>query len=131
MPAAWIMVICFATAGLVLTGPTSSGRSRFVLRVRWRRNGSIPDLIADIQHVLEHKMMEDKVKENRVRRIASRRGYVLKKSRRRDPHAVDFGGYLLMDVRRNFAVLGGQGYAYSATLDEIEDYLDAGGSAKS
>ncbi|WP_409485137.1 hypothetical protein [Arsenicicoccus dermatophilus] len=31
-----------------------------------------------------------KVRENRVRRIAARRGYVLSKSRRRDPEATDY-----------------------------------------
>jgi hypothetical protein len=55
---------------------------------------------------------------------------MLKKSRRRDHHAIDYGGYMLVDVRRNFAVLGGQLHAYSATLGEIADYLDVGGTAR-
>jgi hypothetical protein len=42
-------------------------------------------------------------------RVAKRRGYVLKKSRRRDPHAVEYGGYMLADARLNAVVLGGEG----------------------
>jgi hypothetical protein len=35
---------------------------------------------------------DDKVRENRLRRMAQRRGMQLQKSRRRDPNAIDFGG---------------------------------------
>ena len=37
----------------------------------------------------------DKVEENRLRRVAARRGYELHKSRRRDPKASDYGKYVL------------------------------------
>lgn len=37
----------------------------------------------------------EKVVENRMRRIASRRGYTLTKNRVRDPFAVDYGCYYL------------------------------------
>jgi hypothetical protein len=69
---------------------------------------------------------EDKVRENRLRRIAERRGFRLEKSRRRDPHAIDFGGYMLVDVRKNFAVLGADNFAYSASLEDVENYLNEG-----
>ena len=41
----------------------------------------------------------DKVRENRLRRVAARHGYHLVKSRRRDPMARDFGLYVLVTER--------------------------------
>jgi hypothetical protein len=41
-------------------------------------------------------MGEDKVRENRVRRLAERQGYLLEKSRSRDPRAPDYGRYALV-----------------------------------
>jgi hypothetical protein len=38
---------------------------------------------------------EMKVMENRIRRMAHRRGFRLEKSRRRDPEAMDYGTYRL------------------------------------
>jgi hypothetical protein len=38
---------------------------------------------------------DDKVLENRLRRMLQRRGYQLIKSRRRDPRAIDYGGYMI------------------------------------
>jgi len=73
--------------------------------------------------------MTSDVRENRLRRVAKRRGLRLVKSRRRDPRAVDYGGYML--VRDNNAVVGdipiGDRYppgSYLNTLDEIEAYLN-------
>jgi len=63
------------------------------------------------------------VKENRLRRMAERQGYRLQKSRRRDPRAVDYGGFMLIDIGKNFAVFGGNPFAYSASLDDIEHFL--------
>jgi len=54
----------------------------------------------------------------------SRRGYRLEKSRLRDQRAVGYGGFILIDANRNFAVYGAAPFAYSATLDDIERYLD-------
>jgi hypothetical protein len=65
-----------------------------------------------------------KVRENRIRRIAARRGYQLLKSRRRDPKAYDFGGYMLADLQSGAAVFGSDPFAYAATLDEVETFLD-------
>lgn len=45
-----------------------------------------------------------KVLENRIRRAAERQGLRLEKSRARDPHAVDFGTYRLVDQRHNTVV---------------------------
>jgi hypothetical protein len=54
----------------------------------------------------------------------------VKKSRRRDPDAVEYGGYMLTDARLNAVMLGGQEYVYNATLSEIVDYLDAGDTTR-
>ncbi len=70
--------------------------------------------------------MEEKVRENRIRRIAERRGFTVNKSRRRDPGAIDFGGYMLVDEHKNFVVLGGSPNAFSCDLDEIEAFLNEG-----
>jgi hypothetical protein len=69
--------------------------------------------------------MNDKVLENRLRRVAIRRGYRLEKSRRRDPGAVDFGGYMLLDGKTNGVVLGGSqdAHPYSASLADVEKFF--------
>jgi hypothetical protein len=72
-------------------------------------------------------MTEEKVREDRLRRMAKRQDLILHKSRTRDPRAVDFGKYALTDARWSKPPSGafglnGQGRP-SATLDEIEAYL--------
>lgn len=67
---------------------------------------------------------EDKVRENRLRRMAGRYGYKLVKSRIRDPRALGFGGYNLVDVSTNGAVYPSNPVnIYSADLDDIEHFL--------
>jgi hypothetical protein len=66
----------------------------------------------------------DKVRENRLRRMAERQGLVLRKSRRRDPRAIDYRRFYLTDRLSGDIVSGyrpGLGPGY--TLDEIEHYL--------
>jgi len=65
-------------------------------------------------------MTEDKVRENKLRRMAERQGRKLEKSRRRDPRAVDYGGYMLLDARTNAVIAGDSPFAYSLTLDDVE-----------
>jgi hypothetical protein len=43
----------------------------------------------------------DKVRANRARRIAARRGYNLRRSRTRDPLAVDYGWHLTRGRQRH------------------------------
>lgn len=63
----------------------------------------------------------EKSRENRARRVAERRGYRLEKSRRRDPGAIDYGRYQLIDAATNtVASFGGRWL----TLWEIERQLD-------
>lgn len=71
-------------------------------------------------------MTDEKVRENRLRRVAERRGYRLEKSRRRDPLSVDYGGYQLAALSSNVVELGCSPNAFSATLDDVEAFL--GGS---
>ena len=63
-----------------------------------------------------------KVRVNRLRRIASRQGLRLEKSRQRDPMALDYGKYSLVNGRPDHIhVFIGQG-----DLDQIEDWLESG-----
>ncbi|MGE0703604.1 MAG: hypothetical protein AB7P22_06655 [Vicinamibacterales bacterium] len=65
----------------------------------------------------------EKVKENKLRRMAARRGYRLVKSRARDRRALGYGGYILIDTQINAVVVGGNPFAYSASLDDVEDFF--------
>jgi hypothetical protein len=63
-----------------------------------------------------------KVRENRLRRIASRQRLRLQKSRQRDPTALDYGKYSLVSVRpSHIHIFIGQG-----NLDQIEEWLESG-----
>lgn len=64
-----------------------------------------------------------KVRENRLRRMAERQGLKLVKSRRRDPRALGYGGFMLVDTATNSAVSGEIDSAQSLELDEVEAYL--------
>lgn len=67
----------------------------------------------------------ERTREQRLRRMAERQGLALKKSPRRDPYALDFGTYILVDPDTNALVLGGPsgGFAHAPDLDDIEAYL--------
>lgn len=66
----------------------------------------------------------EKTRENRLRRAANRQGLVLKRSRARDPNALTYGGYQLVDRERNFLVFGqGPTGGYGADLNEVEEFL--------
>ena len=63
---------------------------------------------------------QDRVRENRLRRMAARQGLRLLKSRRRDPYASGYGTYVLVAVGDD-AVTGAEGFG--CDLDEIERQL--------
>ena len=65
----------------------------------------------------------DKVRENRLRRMAARQGLQLRKSRRRDPLARGFGTFMLVDPYINGMVAGDHQMGYGWSLDDIEDWL--------
>ena len=67
-------------------------------------------------------MTDEKVRENKVRRVAERRGFTVVKSRRRDPMAVDYGRFQLFEAHGKMLALEG-------SLSEVERYLDAGHKA--
>ena len=63
-----------------------------------------------------------KVRENRLRRIASRQGLRLEKSRQRDPMALNYGKYSLVHGRPgHIDVFIGQ-----TDLDQVEEWLESG-----
>ncbi len=62
--------------------------------------------------------IDEKVRENRLRRMAQRQDLIIRKSRRRDPRAHDYGIYHLFDPYHNAIVLEG-----ASSLDEIEEWL--------
>lgn len=76
----------------------------------------------------------DKVRENRVRLMAGRQALELTKSRRRDPLALDYGGYMLTDATVDdppYIVFGSRSVNddvryFTATLDEVETWLLSG-----
>jgi len=71
---------------------------------------------------METEMLDvDKVKENRVRRLARRHGYAVRKSRRWEhvPNIDNHGEFMMLDGR-NLIVLCSR---FDATLDHIEAYF--------
>ena len=66
------------------------------------------------------KEIAAKVLENKMRKIAERRGFRIEKSPRSDGDARDLGGYILAETLTNTVVLGS---GPCATLDEIEIFL--------
>ena len=70
--------------------------------------------------------MDDKVRINRLRRAADRQRLRLTRSRRRDPRAVDFDGWMIIDLDTNGILAGGHPYAYSLSIDDVEDFLNSG-----
>jgi hypothetical protein len=66
---------------------------------------------------------EDKVRANRLRRAAARQGLQLNKSRRRDPRALDYDGWMITELSTNTVVAGATPHKFSMTLDEVEKYL--------
>lgn len=70
-------------------------------------------------------MTDQKVRENRLRRMADRQGFRLIKSRSRDDRAMDYGLYGLVDIQTNgsvFPALAGR-WTCSQELDDIEEFL--------
>lgn len=73
-------------------------------------------------------MEGDKIRENRLRRMAERQGLQLQKSRRRDPRALDYARYQLVDVYTNALVAGSSPWGgYGLDLDDVEEFLTSNG----
>lgn len=66
-----------------------------------------------------------KVLENRLRRMAERQGFLLEKSRRRDPKSKDFGLYRLLVNHRDLEAHK-ESTPFTHTLAEVEQMLSDG-----
>jgi hypothetical protein len=78
---------------------------------------------------LQHRGPMDttaKIRENKARRAARRQGYELRKSRRRDPLAIDYGTYGLVDrsAGNSGVLVAGGETGYGMTLDDVEGWLN-------
>ena len=70
--------------------------------------------------------LQENVRENRLRRTAKRQGYMLRKSRVRDPRAYVYGTYMLVDPYRNTIVAGDRNSGFGMSLDDVEAWLTQG-----
>jgi hypothetical protein len=66
---------------------------------------------------------DDKTRTTRLRRIAERQGFRLVKSRRRDPRALTYGRWHVVDRFTGKPVAGHDRAGSSWTLDEVEAWL--------
>jgi hypothetical protein len=67
--------------------------------------------------------MAIKVRENRLRRVAERMGFVLIKSHSRDPEALDFGRYQVRDRNGSTFAGVGPGWRPAFDLEQVEEWL--------
>ncbi|MFD6334896.1 hypothetical protein ACFWGI_35710 [Streptomyces niveus] len=68
-----------------------------------------------------------KIIEMPLREEARRQGFILRRSPSRDPRALDYGLYHLVDASTEAVVVGGVLTSYSMTLENVEEYLGNGG----
>ena len=68
-------------------------------------------------------MSNEKVRENRLRRMANRQGLGLQKCRARDPRALGYGSYRLIDLNLNAVIYHDPCSGYGRDLDDVEGYL--------
>jgi hypothetical protein len=64
-------------------------------------------------------------RERRARRVCTRLGFHFMTAQKPDKQVLAHGGYMLRDGVTMTIVLGDKGYLFSASLDEVEDFLDA------
>jgi len=67
--------------------------------------------------------------ERRIRRVAQRRGLSLLIAQKRNPKIEAHGGYMLREDETFKIVFGNKSYDYSASLEEVEAWLDADGES--
>ena len=60
-----------------------------------------------------------------MKRVAARYGVRLMKCEKPIGRILEHGGYMLRDEDTRKIVFGDKGYEFSATLDEVEEFLDA------
>ena len=78
----------------------------------------------------------EKIREDRLRRMASRQGLHLVKNPRRDARASDYGSYMLVKANNPEELVADFGWAYpgwnkpgNSHLDDVEDYLTSPSSS--
>ena len=71
-------------------------------------------------------MTYDKVRENRLRRMAHRQGFRLSRCPRRDTRAIDYGLYAIttQDGGRGTIHPTGQLSIFALNLEDVEEYLN-------
>ncbi len=72
---------------------------------------------------MEKAERESKVRENLLRRMAERQGLNLRKSRRRDVRAIDYGCYMLVENETKCVIAGADHGRAEFSLDDVEAYL--------
>jgi hypothetical protein len=93
---------------------------------RERARGYACGTLSGIDSSIKEGTMEtsEKVRENRLRRMAERQGYKLRKSGRRDPRAWDYGTYQIVhSALGSLAVAQKSSREVNLTIDEVERWL--------
>ena len=67
---------------------------------------------------------QEKARESRLRSRVRGRGFVLRKSRCRNPDVFEYGLFRIDDPYCNCVLVGASPCDHSMTLDEVEDWLD-------
>ena len=62
----------------------------------------------------------EKVREARVRRVARRQGFIIRKSRIRNMSSDDQGGYRIVEARNNLIAAGEK---FDLSLEDIEKFV--------
>jgi hypothetical protein len=71
------------------------------------------------------RKQSDPSRERRAKRAGVRHGLHLMMPLKPDKKVLAHGGYMLRDGRTMQIMLGDRDYLFSATMDEVEAYLDA------
>jgi hypothetical protein len=67
----------------------------------------------------------DPSRERRAKRACVRLDLHLMMPQKPDKKVLAHGGYMLRDAKTMKIVLGDAGYLFSASMDEVEDFIDA------
>jgi hypothetical protein len=84
-------------------------------------------LLSTPQSIRRTSVTEEKVRENRLRRVAARRGLRLVNSRRRDEKALDFGRYWLLSRAGSVIAGGGDLFGVNPARLSLRRPLTLGG----
>lgn len=68
-------------------------------------------------------MTAEKVREDRLRRMAARQGLKLTKSKTRDPRALSYGCWMIVNTATNAVEAGDRGHM---GIDDVEKFLTEG-----